>query len=178
RPQQRDGASDARLAVEISSPGAGRFVQGGAVLGEQCLVGGYHAGTTAQGREKQRPSGLDAADHLDDDVNVLTTYERHGVGGEQRRAHRQVSVTRRPSYGDAGQLDRCTDSLREVVPVRIEQAYDVAADDATAKQRDPQRRGHPSPSSKASRSSTVSRRISTRDSPAPTATSGGRGTLL
>src|SRR5438270_558970 len=85
-------------------------------------------------------------------------------------------VTRSPD-GDARELERCTDPLRQVVTVLVQQTHDLAAHDAAAEQRDLQRlRGHST--SSASRSSIDSRRSSTLDLPARTATTGGRGITL
>ena len=71
RPDQRDGAGDGRLEVQIGAGGVGRLVQFRAVLGQQRLVRGDHPGPAAQRGEQQVLGRLDAADHLDDHVDVV-----------------------------------------------------------------------------------------------------------
>ena len=83
RAQQRDGAGDGGLVVEVDAVLGGRGVEGRAVLGEQRLVGGDDEAPCSMARRIRRAGRLDAADHLDDDVGPGD--QLLGVGGEQRR---------------------------------------------------------------------------------------------
>ena len=172
-----------------STPGGvGRLVQLGAVVGQQRLVGGDHAGAAAQRGQQQRPGRFDAADHLDDDVDVVPGDQPRGVGGEQlggtsgcavadgaprRRpapaARRPGRPVRRPAGAAAGppasrrRRSRAARSRTAAVPLRRSSASTTPVD----------------PTSRASRSSSVSRRTSSartrRRGPPTTA---GRGTWL
>ena len=85
----------------------GGGVEGGAVLGEQRLVGGDDGGAVLERGGDERAGRLDAADDLDDDVDVAAFDQGGGVGGEQRRVDVDAlaAAAGRPD-GDAGELDR------------------------------------------------------------------------
>ncbi len=70
RPQQRDGSGDGGLEVQVDAVARGRLVEGGAVGGQQGLVGRDDARAGGHGRQDQRAGRLDAAHHLDDDVGT------------------------------------------------------------------------------------------------------------
>src|SRR5205823_9108460 len=71
RPQQRDGTRDGGLEVQVGVAVRGRVVQGTAVLGEQRLVRGDDALAGTEGLDQPGPGRLDAADDLDDHVDVV-----------------------------------------------------------------------------------------------------------
>ena len=83
RPDDRDGPGDGRLEVEVDPGLLGRGEQGGAVLGEQRLVGRDHRRAVVQRGQDQRPGGFDATDDLDHQVDVGPADQSLGVGGEQ-----------------------------------------------------------------------------------------------
>ena len=192
RAQDRDGAGHGRLVVEVDVVGVGGGVERRAVLGEQRLVGGDHRGAVLHGAQDQAAGRLDAADHLDDDVGAGD--ELLGVRGEQRGVDRHVGARPlRAAHGDADQLELRAHPGGEVVGVLDEPGRDGGPHDAAAEQGDAQggtgfvRHGgvhllavgpHASATSRASRSSMVSRRTSTRERPPRTATTGGRGVWL
>ena len=64
--------------------------------------------------EDQRAGRLDAADHLDHQVDVVAGHQARGVGGEQPLG--DVDLARRvdPAYGDPDQLDRGAHPGRQV----------------------------------------------------------------
>ncbi len=132
--------------------------------------------------EDQRAGRFDAADHLDDEVDVVAGDERLGVGGEQ--ALGDVDVARRvdASYGDPDELDRRADAGLEVVGLLEKQADHLRPDGAAAQHGHLHRAGSlvsaTAPMSVASRSSSVSRRSSTVVAPSRTATTGGRSAWL
>lgn len=95
----------------------GGGVQGGAVLGEEGLVGGDDGGAVLEGGGDEGPGGLDAADDLHDDVEVAAFDQRGRVGGDQRGVDALAYLVR-PPYGHAGELDRGADAGGEVVGVR------------------------------------------------------------
>ena len=131
-------------------------------------------------------------------ITSMTTSARVdqlvGVGGEERGVDGHVGARPlRPAHGDADQLERGAHPGGEVVGVLDEPGGDGGPDDTAAEQRDAQggtgfvRHGgvhllavgaHASATSRASRSSMVSRRTSTRERPPRTATTGGRGVWL
>src|SRR5664280_1565853 len=98
------GMAPATLASKYRSGAerAGRLVQGRAVAGQQRLVGRHHPPAASQRGEHQRARRLDAADHLDDDVDVVALYQAGRVRGEQARVHRQVADPLRSTDGDPG----------------------------------------------------------------------------
>jgi len=85
-------------------------------------------------------------------------------------------------HGDAGQLQRCAYPSRQVGGLIEHEPGDLAADHTTAEQGDAQRLHRVAsgchPTSRASRSSIVSRRTRTVVLPSSTATTGGRGVWL
>ena len=216
RAQQRDGAGDAGLVVEVGAGRVGRGVQLRTVLGEQGLVRGDHRGAAAQGPAQQRPGRLDPAHDLDDDVDVRPVDQAVEVLGEQLGGQARPALRAGVADADPDQLDRRADPGGEVLGLGEEQPDHLRADDAAAQQRHPQwlpahrllrssrcaaawwcpsarvaGRGWPgyrpvptgpsseSPtSSSRSRSSTVSRRMTTRAAPSRTATTGGRPSRL
>ena len=82
RPDDRDAAGDRRLEEQVDAGALGRLEQLGAVLGEQLLVAGDDRLARLEGGEDQVAGGLDAADELDDEVDVGVVDDRAGVVGE------------------------------------------------------------------------------------------------
>ena len=117
RPDQRDGAGDGGLVVEVLAVLLGGRVQGGAVLGEQRLVGGDDGGAVLEGGGDERAGGLDAADDLDDDVDVAAFDQGGGVGGDEGGVDALAHLGG-PADGDARELDGGPDAGGEVVGVR------------------------------------------------------------
>ena len=204
RPEQRDRAGDRRLVVEVDPGVLRRRIQGGAVLGEQRLVGGDDGGAVLHRAQDEGAGRFDAPDDLDDDVSAGDQVL--GVRREEGRVQPEVApVAAGAAHRDADDVERAPDPGGEVVAVLGQQPGDGGSHDAAAEQRDaqrfvrsglahgvdpavrpPHRDGHVSesghrpghPTSRASRSSTVSRRTRTRACPSLTATTGGRGVWL
>ncbi len=82
----------------------------------------------------------------------------------------------RTAYGDACQFQRCADAGCQLHCLVLDQPYHLTAHDAAAEHRHPERL-HRATSNR-SRSSSVSRRISTDVCPLWTETTGGRGMWL
>ena len=128
----------------------------------------------------KRPRGLDAADHLDHDVDVVAGHEPGDVGGEQPVG--QVDVTRRveASYADSHQLDPGADPRGQVVALLGQQADHLGPDRPAAEH------GHlesslvheETPTSVANRSASVSRRSTVKVFPSRTPITGGRSAWL
>jgi hypothetical protein len=97
-------------------------VQGGAVLGEQRLVGRDHGLAGLQRGEQDRADRLDPADHLDHDVHVRAGDQVHRVTGEQRGIDQHGAGPARPPHRDAGHLQPGTDPGGQVVGLLREQA--------------------------------------------------------
>ncbi len=133
RPEDRDRAGDGRLVVEVDVGGVGRGIQGGAVLGEQRLVGGHDRGAVLHRPEDEAAGGLDAADDLDDDVGAGDQLGR--VGREERGVDRDVgAVLAEPADGDADELEWRADPRPEVVGMGGEHPRHRRSDDAAAQQ--------------------------------------------
>ena len=133
-------------------------------------------------RGQQQGAGrLDAADHLDDEVDVVARDQRGGVGGEQRRVDGQVAVPLRAADGDADQLERRADPGGEVVGLLVQQPDDLGADDAAAEQGNPDRLGQVGSVTHV-QSQQVVLGLAAHEHPGrarrATATTGGRGTWL
>ncbi|CAB4723534.1 unannotated protein [freshwater metagenome] len=181
RAQDRDRPRDSRLVVEVAPGPLGSLVERRAVLGEQRLVGRHDAGSVGQRGEDEGAGRLDAADHLDHQVDVVACHQALGVGGEQALGHVDVAGRVEAAYGDAGQLDRRADARRQVARLLAEQTHHLRAHRAAAQHRHLERcevLHQSSPTSVANRSSSVSRRTTTRATPSRTAITGGRSAWL
>ncbi len=69
--------------------------------------------------------GLDAADHLDDQVDVVARHEAGGVRGQQPVGY--VDLARRvdAAYGDPDELDRRAHARLEVVGLLLQEPDDL-----------------------------------------------------
>jgi hypothetical protein len=131
---------------------------------------------------------LDAADHLDDDVDGGIGHDALGVAGEAARRDRDVALPGQVAHGDPGNLDAHTGPTLDHVGVLVDEPHQRRADVPAAEQADPNgllrnQIGHHASlalcySSRRRRSSGVSRRTTTRARPSRTNTTAGRGTLL
>lgn len=95
----------------------GGVVEGCAVLGEQRLVGGDDGRAVFEGGGDERTGGLDAADDLDDHVDVAAFDQGGGVGRDQRGVDALADLGR-AADGDPGEFHRGADPRGEVVGVR------------------------------------------------------------
>ena len=182
RPQDRDRTGDGRLVVEVALGLRGRFEERRSVLGEERLVGGDHARAVLERGEDQRPGGLEAADHLDHQVDVVAGDEPGGVRGEQSPGDLDLAGRVQPSYGDADQLDGSADPGGQVVVLLGQQTDHLGADRTAAQNRHLQcahvTLTHETPTSVANRSSSVSRRMTVNVVPSRTPITGGRSAWL
>ena len=181
-PQDRDRTRDRGLVVEVALGLGRRLEERRPVLGQQRLVGGDDAGAVVERGQDQGPGRLDAADDLDDQVDVVAGHESRGVGGQQPLGH--VHVTRRveASYGDADELDRRAHAGGQVVVLLAEQPHHLRADRTAAEHRHLERAlvllVHETPTSVANRSDSVSRRSTVNVFPSRTPITGGRSAWL
>ena len=83
RAHDRDGTSHGSLVVEIDTIVLGGRVEFLAVGSQQGLVGGDDGLATAQCREDEFSGRVDTTHEFDDDVDVWSTHQCCGVGGEQ-----------------------------------------------------------------------------------------------
>ncbi len=86
-PDERDAARHRGLEEQVPPGLGGCLEQLGSVVGEELLVAGDDRLTVGQRGQDQFAGGLDAADHLDDDVDVGIVDDRAGVGGERLGGH-------------------------------------------------------------------------------------------
>ena len=138
-----DAPGHRRLEGERDALGLGGLGEGLAVAGEQGLVGGDDAAPRGDGGLGH---GLGravlAADHLDDEVDVVAPGERHrivlpGVAGE---IHAAVAVAR--AGGDGGDLDGTAGAGGDERTVGLEHADHPGAHGAETGDGDAQRFGH------------------------------------
>ena len=169
-----------------STPGALRGLeQLGADVREQLLVGGDDRLARASAVEDERAGRLDAADHLDDDVDGRIGDDRGRVGGEHALRQRDRTVLRDVAHRDPldpqrrhRRASRSSSPFSAISP--------TSAPPTLPKPRMPTpmlllvpRPAHGAhSSSRARRSSSVSRRTTTRAAPSRTNTTAGRVTRL
>ena len=142
--QQRDRAGHAGLVVQVSAVLGGRGVQGRTVGGQQRLVGRHHRLAGLHRGQDQRARRLDAADDLDDDVDVVARGQRHRVGREQARPGGHATFSPRTAHRDPGQLQRRADPGGQVVRL-LAQEPDHLRPDVPAAQEGHLERFHASP---------------------------------
>ncbi len=136
RPDDRDRSGHSRLEREVTVGFGRSVVDGLRVLGEQCLVGGYDGRAVLERGQDQLPGRLDAADQLDHDVQVAAGDEATRVSGEQLVGQSAAVVSIEVTHGDADELQRHADPVRQFARILRQDARDLGTDDATAKQRD------------------------------------------
>ncbi len=139
RTQERDGAADRGLEVDVDALGLGGGVDLGAVLGQQRLVGGDHGGAGLDGRKHELARHAGAADQFDDDIGV--GRHAHGVGGDDGLVDPRERIgLGRIEAGDAGQLDRATDTCGKFFLLLDQQARGLGTDSARTQQSNANRR--------------------------------------
>ena len=136
RSHDRDRAGHRGLEVEVAPGLLGGLEQRRAVLGQQRLVGGDDAGAVLERGEDQRAGRLDAADHLDDQVDVVAGDQPRGVGGQQPLGDLDLARRVEPAYGDTDELDRGAHPGRQVAGLLLQQPHHLRADRAAAQHRD------------------------------------------
>jgi hypothetical protein len=157
----RHDAGDRRLEAEQHRVLAGERPQLLAVAGEQLLIGGDDVAAGAQRAAHVLAGRVDTADQLDDQIGLLEDLGEVALGARQHACDRRAPA--------ADPLDR--------VGALGKQRLEGAADGAVAEQADAQG-GHRAQTSRACRSSRVSRRTTTRASPSLAKITGARGTPL
>ena len=96
-------------------------MQGGAVVGQQCLVRADHALALLERAEQQGAGRLDAADEFDDDVDVVAFDKCVSIGGEQVCRH--AGVPGRPAHRDADEFERRADARGKIGCLLVEQTH-------------------------------------------------------
>ena len=203
RPDERDRPGHGCLEVEVDAVSRRRRIQGGAIGGEERLVGGHDARAGFHGREDERSGIVDAAHDLDHDVGAARG-KGHRVVGEERRID-AGAIPAEVADGDPGEANGRSHPRAEVVSGLGEQPRDLRAHGATADERNGddavgirRSQGHvakplrcagaqanrmtgecrewpQAPGSRARRSSRVSRRSTVEHTPSRTEITAGRG---
>ncbi len=132
RPHDRDRTGDRGLVVEVAAGLLGRLEQRRAVLGQQCLVGADDARAVLQRGQDQRAGGLDAADDLDDEVDVCAARETHRVGGQQSLGYLDLAHGVESAYGDTDQIHPRPDPGSQVVGLVGQQPHHLRPDRTAA----------------------------------------------
>ena len=160
-PHDRDHAGDGRLEAEQHAALAGERPQLLAVTREQLLVCRHDVATGFERAPHVLAGGVDAADQLDDQLRALEDVV-------------EVTARARQHPDDLGPAPA---QALERVGTLGEQLIEGAADGAVAEQADA-KGGHRPQTSRAWRSSSVSRRTTTRAVPSLAKITGARGTPL
>ena len=130
--QDGDGAGHGGLVGQLDAGLVRLLVEGRAVLGQQRLVAGDHAGAVPHRGQDQGPGRLDPAHQLDDEVGVLD--QGLGVGGEQLARQFDVARGVDVAHGDAAQLQAGAGAGGQHVGVVKENPRHLGPDVATAQQ--------------------------------------------
>ena len=125
RPDDRDGAADGRLVVQLRADLLGDREQLGAVGREQRLVGGDDVGAGVHRELEVLAGRLEAADQLDDDVGAED--QRLGVGREQMLRDVGGALRLQVAHRDAHQLEPGADAAGELVAVLEQQGRHLGA---------------------------------------------------
>ena len=179
-PANGDRTGNSGLEVQVDRVGLCSLRQFTGVVREQRLVGGYDRLAGVEGRENQLARELDSTDHLDHDVDVVTTDQ--GLGVRRLQFLGNSAVRADTADGNPPQFQRGADASFEFLGLLTNDPDDLAPDVAEAEN------GHTDSAmrrfarhcdtSKLSRSSTVSLRRITRETPSRTATTAGRVSRL
>ena len=182
RTDERNAAADRRFEEDVDPRTLRRLEQLATVRGDELLVGGDDRLAPEQCLDDEGAGGLDAAHDLHDDVDVGITRDRHRVVGEAARADGQASVSTEIADRDARDFERNARPRFDDVGVLVDEAHERAPDVPASQDSDPNSILHHdafcSISSRAARSSKVSRRTTTRARAFRTNSTGGRGTRL
>ena len=139
RLEERDGAAHGGFEVDVDALGFGGRVDFRTVLGQQRLVGGDHGGAGFDGGEHELACHAGTADQLDDDVGI--GGHAHGVGGHDGLVDPRERIGfRRVEAGDAGQLDRSSDTCGKLVLLLDQQACGLGTNGTCAQQSNANRR--------------------------------------
>ena len=93
-----------------------------------------------EGGEDQLAGRLDAADDLDDHVDVRVVDHRGGVGGEHAVGQLDRALPAEAAHRDPGDLEAQPGAGRDVVAPGVDQVHERRADVAAAQQADADRR--------------------------------------
>ena len=127
RPATRAAAAGSgwRRPPRPRSRGRGRLLGGleerRAVLGQQRLVGRDHRRAVLERGEDQRPGRLDAADDLDDHVDVVARDQAAASVVNSPSGHVDLARRVEPAYGDADELEGRADAGGQVVGCSVQQ---------------------------------------------------------
>ena len=143
RADDRDGAGDGGLEVQVDAGRVGRRVERRAVLREQRLVGGDDGRAAARSRAAAGVRAGSMPPMTSTTTSARSTSDSASVG-QQRPVDDGVALGVDVAHRDPDQLERRADPGGEVVGLRREQPHDLRADDAAAEDGDAQGRvgGH------------------------------------
>ena len=131
RADERDAAGHRRLEQQVDALRVGDREQLGPDVGEQLLVAGDDRLAGLERGRDQLAGGLDAADHLDDEIDVGILDDAHRVTGEHPVRQRDAAIAGEVAHGDAGDLEPQAgaglDRRRLLGDERHERGADVAA---------------------------------------------------
>ena len=133
---ERDAAGDGGLEQQVDAVAVGGLEQLDADVGEQLLVGRDDRLAAGEGGGDQLAGRLDAADHLDDEVDVGVGDDVVGVAGEDAGGELDVAVAGEVAHGDPGDLEAHAGAGLDLLGLLGDQADERAADVAAAEHAD------------------------------------------
>ena len=114
----------------------GRLEQLDADVGEQLLVRRDDGLAGGERGRDQLAGRLDAADDLDDEVDVGVVDDVVGVAGQDARTELDVAVARQVAHGDPGDLELDTGAGLDLLRLRRDEADERGADVAAPEHAD------------------------------------------
>ena len=135
-PDERDAAGDGRFEQQVDAVVVGGVEQLDADVGEQLLVGGDHRLAAGERGGDQLAGRLDAADDLDDDVDVGIGDDVVGVAGEHTGRQLDVALPGEVAHGDARDLERHAGAGLDLLGLGRDQPDERRADVAASEDPD------------------------------------------
>ena len=154
---------------------------------DQLLVRGNHRLAGFERGRDQLVRRVDAPHHLDDDIEIGIEHDAHRIRREHLRGELRVARLGRIPHRDAPDGNAHAGAGRDRVGMIVEQPHQRGTDVPATQQAYPDGAGHRfhklslalrQTPSRRTRSANVSRRTTTRGTPARTKTTAGRGSRL
>ncbi len=136
RPDQRDTARDRSFEQQVDARRGRNLEELFADVREQLLVRGHHRLAGLERGEDQRTRGFDAADHLDDHVDVGRGDDTARVVGEHTGRELDVTLLGEILHRDPRHLEANAGTARDQVGVGVEQAHEGRAHVAASENAD------------------------------------------
>ena len=134
---ERDAARHRRLEQQVHAAAVGGLEQLDADVGEQLLVGRHDRLAAGQRRGDQLAGRLDAADHLDDEVDLGIDDDVVDVAGQHAWRKVDVSLPGEVAHGHSRDLEAHPGASFDLLGLLVDQTDERTADVAAAEHPDP-----------------------------------------